>query len=545
MTEETSANQEQLGEIEHLNQELEKLKEENANLESLLEITSEHADVIEDELQKAKDRAEQAQHDAEIANRAKSTFLANMSHELRTPLNGILGYAQILSHDRSLADKQKEGLNIIKQSGEHLLTLINDILDLSKIEAGKLELVENDFYLPTFLQGIVDLFRLRADEKDIVFIYEENSPQGRLPTGIHGDEKRLRQILLNLLSNAMKFTFKGSVTLTVSYQSNSFLDGLQKGRLDFKIQDSGVGIAADDIENIFEPFQQVGEQSQQIEGTGLGLPISKKLVEMMGGQLNVTSQLGKGSIFQFNIVKPILLNLDDSKNIFTPSTIIGFNRKQRLRDENEELEHFRILVADDRLQNRSLLIDLLEPLGFELLEANNGQGVLIEINEFKPDVILIDSMMPAMNCFECVQKIKQNPKLKDIFIFAISANVFQQHQQECLQAGCDAFLSKPIDIEKLLELLATHLSLEWIYDEPENRQPIENEEILKGPTPEDAYVLLDLIKMGDIQGIIEYAEKMEQRDAQLQPFSRKACQLAKIFQEQKIEELLKPYLDNC
>jgi signal transduction histidine kinase/CheY-like chemotaxis protein len=545
MMEETPTNQEPLSEIECLNRELKSLKEENANLESLLEITSEHADVVEAELQKAKERAEQAQYEAEIANRAKSTFLANMSHELRTPLNGILGYANILLYDRSLTDRQKQGINIIQQSGEHLLTLINDILDLSKIEAGKLELVKNDFYFPGFLQGIVDLFRLRAEEKDIVFIYEENSPQGKLPIGIHGDEKKLRQILLNLLSNAMKFTVRDHVIFSVTYQSTFSLYNPQKGKLSFKIQDTGIGIAPDDIEKIFEPFRQVGEQNQPIEGTGLGLPISKKLVEMMGGQLKVTSELGKGSIFQFEIVVPILLNLGNSKNDLSSLTIIGFKDKGERKKGIEEPAPFRILVADDHLQNRSLLVDLLEPLGFDLLEAKDGQEVLLKVNESQPNVVLIDSMMSAMNCFDCVQKIRQMPQLKETVIIAVSANVFPQHQQECEKAGCDAFLPKPIDIEKLLELLARYLSLEWIYEPSENRPQSQNEEILKLPTEEELYVLLDLVRMGDIEGIIKYVTKLEQRDAQLQPFHHKVCQFAKQFEEQKLEEFLQPYLNNC
>ena len=544
MTAETRENREQLEEIKRLHQELNKLKEEKADLEYLLEISTEHSDIVSAELQKAKEQAEQAQSEAEMANHAKSAFLANMSHELRTPLNGILGYAQILQHDRTLTDKQKDGIAIIHQSGDHLLTLINDILDLSKIEAGKLELIKNDFFLPTFLQGIVDLFRLRAEEKDILFFYHEFMSGEGFPKGVHGDEKRLRQILLNFLSNAMKFTLpRGKVTFTISHQSKPSLDNSQLGQFLFQIQDTGIGIASTDLDKIFEPFQQVGEKNQQIEGTGLGLPISQKLVKMMGGEVKVKSELGKGSLFEFELLMPTILSLESTESRLYSHTIIGFKPKAERTRRAGNSDSISILIADDCSSKRSLLVDLLEPLGFDIQEAHNEQEVLFKANEYYPDILLIDSMISVMNCLKCVPKLRQQNDSKEIFIIAISANVFAQHQQECFDVGCDAFLGKPIDIDELLQLLATHLSLEWIYDEspPPNENSL-NEGPIKGPSLEQALVLLDLVKMGDIRGIIDYAEKLEQSDPQLQAFVEQISQLAKIFKEQKLEELLKPYL---
>ncbi len=570
-----------MNEIEHLQQELENFKKEKANLEYLLEMSNEHSDVVEAELQKAKEQAEEAQYEAEMANRAKSTFLANMSHELRTPLNGILGYAQILQRDPTLTKKQKKGVTIIQESGDHLLTLINDVLDLSKIEAGKLELVEKEFYLPTFLRNIIDLFCLRAEEKEIAFTYEECYPKPnelkkyeKLPSGVRGDEKRLRQILLNLLSNALKFTQHGSVTLTVGYQDN---------KLYCQVKDCGIGIDKEQINTIFEPFQQVGDKSKMIEGTGLGLPISQKLVEMMGGELKVSSQLGLGSIFEFKVAMPTVLGLDGPATDQNPK-IIGFQKKFRKQKQSlsepfftdseksvgfketicipenksldihqetpimvkKERDNILILVVDNKWQNRSLLIDLLEPLGFALLEAKTGQEAITKTHQYHPDLILIDSLMPTIEDLETsIRQIRQSSHSKELAIIAVSANVFAHHQQACLEAGCNAFLPKPIDADHLLQLLAEHLPFEWIYEDititlDQNKKAA----FLKGPSTEQANIFFELILMGDIMGIIEYAQELGQLDAQLQPFTENVCQLARGFQEQKLEEFIKSVISD-
>lgn len=262
------------------------------------------------QLKKAKEAADVSKESANAANQAKSDFLANMSHELRTPLNGILGYAQILERSKVLPDKERHGVQIIHQCGTHLLTLINDILDLSKIEARKLELAPKAIHFPSFMQGVVEICRVRSDQKGIDFIYH---PESNLPQGIEADEKRLRQVLLNLLGNAIKFTDSGSVTLKVEINEAS-LD-IPIPRIKFQIEDTGVGISPNEVNKLFQAFEQVGEQKRQSEGTGLGLAISQRIVELMGGKIQVESEIGVGSNFYFELAMPIALDWVQNRSV--------------------------------------------------------------------------------------------------------------------------------------------------------------------------------------------------------------------------------------
>ncbi|MGF1480744.1 MAG: AAA family ATPase [Cyanophyceae cyanobacterium] len=454
-------------------------------------------------------RAEAA---AESANRAKSQFLANMSHELRTPLNGILGYAQILQKE-PVTERQQHGLGVIHRCGEHLLTLINDVLDLSKIEAQKMELHLSDVLLPYFLQTIVEVCRIRAQQKGIELIY---TPLASLPTVIRADEKRLRQVLMNLLSNAIKFTDTGSVTFTVDPRQG----------LRFAVQDTGIGIAADQREAIFEPFQQVGERSHQTEGTGLGLAISRQLVHLMGGELQVNSILGQGSVFEFALE---LTAVKQGHEQLTPiQKITGFQGPKK------------ILVIDDQWANRSVLVHLLEPLGFEMAEAVNGLEGVAKAREFRPELILIDLIMPEMDGFETTQQLRKIPELAGVVIIAISASVFDGDREHSLQVGCNDFLPKPLREEALLEKLQLHLGLEWIYAEDRATEiRLAADAPLIVPPAEEIAALLDLAMRGDLRGMIARVDRLEEHERHWEPFAAHLRQLAKEFKGKQIRELLK------
>ncbi|WP_017717238.1 hybrid sensor histidine kinase/response regulator [Kamptonema formosum] len=490
---------------------------------------------------KERQLAEQA---AAAANRAKSQFLANMSHELRTPLNGILGYAQILKHNKNFTEKQNVGVHIIHQCGEHLLTLINDILDLSKIEAGKMELHPSEFLFSDFLQGIVEICRIKGEQKGIALMYEPMTP---LPTGIRADEKRLRQVIINLLGNAVKFTEAGGVTFKVGVIENgewatgsgpSWRPAVPKIR--FQVEDTGVGIAADQLSKIFLPFEQVGDTIRQTEGTGLGLAISRQIVEMMGGELKVESTLGKGSAFWFDLELPAVEDWRASQKK-TEKIVRGFAGAKR-----------KIMVADDKWENRSVVVNLLSPLGFEVIEATDGQDCLNKALSFKPDCILMDLVMPVMDGFEATRRIRKSSDLKEVPVIGTSASVLSAEFQGSLEAGCNAFVPKPVRAEELLECLRLHLGLEWIYEEsempaldvqaPTLSGEISEPEIIPPPVEELA-VLFDLAMSGDLGGIQKQSERLQHLEAKYGPFASHLIQLAKDFEEEKILAFVEQYME--
>jgi len=374
------------------------------------------------------------------ASRAKSAFLANMSHELRTPLNAVLGYAQLLQWDASLSPKQASGLSTIEKSGQHLLTLIDDILDLAKIEAGKLELHAAPVDLGAFLQGIVDIIKVRAQQKGLRFVYEPDA----LPPMVELDEKQVRQVLLNLLGNATKFTDHGTVCLRVHRLLH---DDAAIARLRFEVQDSGLGIGDDDLKTLFKPFQQVGDIERRRGGTGLGLAISRQLVRLMGGDIQVESEAGRGSRFWFELPLPIA----HAQASVTPDRIAtGY-----------EGERKKVLVIDDVAENRSVLVDMLRPLGFLTYEALDGREGLERAIELRPDLILMDNVMPVMSGLEVTRRLRDMPEFRHVPVIAISASASKADKDRAVEAGATDFLPKPFRATQLLALCERHLGIRF------------------------------------------------------------------------------------
>ena len=478
------------------------------------------------ERKQAQEAMQQAKSAAEMANRAKSDFLASMSHELRTPLNGILGYAQILKRDATLGEKQKGGVEVIRRSGEHLLTLINDILDLAKIEAQKLEIQPTDFQLPDFLQQIAKIIRLKAEQAGLSFSYE---PQDTLPMVVRGDEKRLRQILLNLLSNAVKFTERGQVTFRVENAEASNASE----QIQFQVEDTGRGIPSEKLDEIFLPFQQVGDHTRQHEGTGLGLAITKKLVRLMGGSLSVKSSLGQGSTFGMTLpltqVKdwtPLLSDQDQ--------TIIGFTGKRK-----------RILVVDDKWENRAVLRNLLEPIGFEVIEADDGREGIKQTLEQRPDLIVMDIVMPEIDGLEATRQIRASPDIPAVPIIASSASAFDFNRQDAIRAGCTDFLPKPIQANILFDQLRVYLALEWQFapESPSTDSTPKEDTALIPPPQEELTALLGLAMGGNIGAIRKHLAKIENLDDQYKPFLQELRKITKSFDMAQLTKFLSGYVE--
>ncbi|WNV04255.1 ATP-binding protein [Candidatus Methylospira mobilis] len=408
----------------------------------------------EEELRRYKDQLEQtvlqrtaelllARDAAEAASKAKSLFLANMSHELRTPLNAILGFSQMMRRDPNASETQRENLNIINRSGEHLLSLINDVLEIAKIEAGRLQLEVAPFDLGSMVRDVTEMMRLRAQEKGLQLLLDQTS---EFPRYIKSDEARLRQVLVNLVSNAIKFTAQGVIIIRLGVKNNT------RKHLLMEVEDTGPGIKPEDQKRLFKPFVQLAESGMQ-KGTGLGLAISRQFVELMGGHIGVESAVGKGSLFRVEL--PVeLAALADILKAEKRGEVVALAPGQPA---------YRILIAEDQHENQLLLSRLMTAIGLEVKIAENGAQCVKLFQDWHPDLIWMDRRMPVMDGMEATRRIRLLADGQAVKIVAVTASAFQEQRQETLDAGMDDFVRKPYRFEEIYGCLARQLGVRYLY----------------------------------------------------------------------------------
>jgi CheY-like chemotaxis protein len=437
-----------------------------------------------------------------------------MSHEIRTPLNSILGYAQLLRKDASMPSHRHDAVTIIQNSGEHLSRLIEDILDIARIEARKFEFKRAPIDFPTFIEHMVRMFKPAAESKGVAFRCQVRD---RLPQHVRGDEHRLGQILINLLANAVKFTLSGEIVLHIEYSGQVAV---------FSVIDTGEGIPVHQLEQIFQPFCRLNNaRGNAVAGSGLGLTISKVLAEVMGGELVVESAVQQGTTFTLRLFLP---ELHDIAELIEEQDIIGYRGRRRS-----------ILIADDQLQHRSLLTSVLKPLGFDLFEAQSGEECLDIALQQKPDLILLDLLMNGIDGIEVTTRLRKQGLMTSIIV--VSANAYQSHRRLASAAGCDNFIAKPLQIDELLRKIKLHLSLDWIYAGQETALQIENlaaREPMQIPPPHFLGELAEFARIGDLRGLGDRLQALATQDPNYVAFVAHLQTLSKDFRLADIKRLL-------
>jgi signal transduction histidine kinase/CheY-like chemotaxis protein len=463
-----------------------------------------------EEHKKTDAKLEQAIKMADTANSAKSRFLSNMSHEIRTPLNSIIGYSYILHKDPSIPEHRRQAVDTLKRSGEHLAALIEDILDIARIEARKFELNYEPINFQAFIEHLVRIYKVQAEDKGVAFRCQILST---LPQRVRADEKRVGQILMNILSNAVKFTQAGEITLRIGYSG---------GVANFQIIDTGQGIEPSQLDAIFQPFTRLNTTTgNAISGSGLGLTISKILAEIMGGDLAVTSTVGKGSTFTVRLFLP---NLGAATAPEPQDNITGYRGRRQTA-----------LVVDDQPEHRDVMVSILEPLGFVMLTASDGNECLTQAQTHKPDVVLLDLTMPGMGGAETAIHLRKNGLLKPIIV--LSANAYPADRAAAIQAGCNDFLAKPIQVGDLLYKLKLHLGLTWICQNEEPDLSIAADEALQLPPAEMLQKLQAFVRIGDLLGLNKKLDELIKDNPEYKPLSLRIKTLTSEFRLAEIKKL--------